>query len=71
MGDELRFVLITSSAIVSNEKAADQAEQTDIEGLSVLVEANTDKNVCVVGTSALTLALTISIQNYVALCGKH
>jgi isoleucyl-tRNA synthetase len=40
--DELRFVLISSSAIVSKETVPAEAEVTDIEGLSVLVEANTD-----------------------------
>ncbi len=38
--DELRFVLITSAASVSAETAPDAAEATDVEGLSVLVEAN-------------------------------
>jgi len=40
--DELRFVLITSSATVSDGAIPAEAEKTDIEGLSVLVEANTD-----------------------------
>ncbi|ODS24884.1 isoleucine--tRNA ligase [Candidatus Endobugula sertula] len=38
--DELRFVLITSSAKVSKEPAPVYAESTDIKGLSVVVEAN-------------------------------
>ena len=40
--DELRFVLITSTAVVSQEVAPASAEPTEIEGLSVLVEANVD-----------------------------
>ena len=40
--DELRFVLITSSAKISNDAAPEEALATDIDGLSVLVEPNTD-----------------------------
>ncbi len=41
--DELRFVLITSSAIVSDAPVSELAEATDVEGLSVLIEANADE----------------------------
>jgi isoleucyl-tRNA synthetase len=41
--DELRFVLITSSALVSDTGVSESAEATDVAGLSVLVEANTDE----------------------------
>ena len=41
--DELRFVLITSSATVSGAPVSELAEATDVEGLSVLVEANADE----------------------------
>ncbi|CAM5215446.1 isoleucine--tRNA ligase [Alishewanella longhuensis] len=41
LGDELRFVLITSTAKVSTESAAAAAVATEIKGLSVLVEAST------------------------------
>ncbi len=40
--DELRFVLITSSAIVSGASASDTAEATSVEGLFVEVMANPD-----------------------------
>lgn len=40
--DELRFVLITSAAKVSDQLAPEQAEDTEVEGLSIVVEANTD-----------------------------
>ncbi|MEE2024667.1 isoleucine--tRNA ligase [Alkalimonas mucilaginosa] len=38
--DELRFVLITSTATVSSEAAPVEAEATDIAGLKVLVQAS-------------------------------
>ena len=41
LGDELRFVLITSTAKVSAEQPAAAAVATAIKGLSVLVEAST------------------------------
>jgi len=41
--DELRFVLITSSAVVTQETPPDHAEATDVEGLFVVVEANKNK----------------------------
>lgn len=41
LGDELRFVLITSTAKVSAEQPAAVAVATAIKGLSVLVEAST------------------------------
>ncbi len=41
--DELRFVLITSSAVVKKGQAPDAAQVTEIDGLSVLVEPSTDK----------------------------
>ncbi|MFT7388007.1 MAG: isoleucyl-tRNA synthetase [Candidatus Endobugula sp.] len=40
--DELRFVLITSSAIVSDVTPSALSDATDVEGLSVWVEANAD-----------------------------
>ena len=40
--DELRFVLITSAAFVSNAAAAADAIKTDVEGLFVSVSANRD-----------------------------
>ncbi|MEO0443497.1 MAG: class I tRNA ligase family protein, partial [Pseudomonadota bacterium] len=42
LGDELRFVLITSAAAVSSEPAPASALASGIEGLHILVEANTD-----------------------------
>ena len=42
LGDELRFVLITSRADVEQASAPTDAEATDIDGLSVLVTAVTD-----------------------------
>jgi isoleucyl-tRNA synthetase len=41
--DELRFVLITSSAIVSDAPISALADATDVDGLSVMVEANADE----------------------------
>lgn len=41
--DELRFVLITSSTFVSKGTAPEQADVTEMDGLSVLVEPNTDE----------------------------
>ncbi len=44
LGDELRFVLITSSAAVESiEHATDSAEQTEVEGLRVLVQKSAHK----------------------------
>ena len=40
--NELRFVLITSSAQVSSDTIPEHAEATDVEGLSVVIEANQD-----------------------------
>ncbi len=40
--DELRFVLITSSATIAMGDAPSEAVVTEVDGLSVLVEANTD-----------------------------
>ena len=40
--DELRFVLITSAAAISQEAAPDAADATEVNGLSVLLEANSD-----------------------------
>jgi len=42
LDNELRFVLITSLAKVSDGAVPEHAEMTDIEGLSVVIEANTD-----------------------------
>ncbi len=42
LGDELRFVLISSAATLSDGAPAAAAVETDIEGLSVLVETSTD-----------------------------
>ena len=41
--DELRFVLITSAAAVEGADAPEAAIATELEGLSVLASANTDK----------------------------
>ncbi len=41
IGDELRFVMLTSKALVSVEAAPESATATDVEGLAVLVEAST------------------------------
>ncbi len=41
--DELRFVLITSATTVSGDTAPEQADATDVDGLFVLVEPNTDE----------------------------
>jgi isoleucyl-tRNA synthetase len=38
LGDELRFVLITSKATVASLADAEAAETTDLEGLKVKVE---------------------------------
>ncbi|MFO6425352.1 isoleucine--tRNA ligase [Motilimonas sp. KMU-193] len=40
IGDELRFVMLTSKARVSVEAAPESATATDVEGLAVLVEAS-------------------------------
>jgi isoleucyl-tRNA synthetase len=41
--DELRFVLISSSAMVSNAPPVPKADVTDVKGLFVLVEPSTDE----------------------------
>ena len=43
LADELRFVLITSNAVVEAGDAPDDAIATDLEGLSVVVAANADE----------------------------
>jgi len=43
LADELRFVLITSNAVVEAGDAPEDAIATDLEGLSVVVAANTDE----------------------------
>ena len=42
LNDELRFVLITSAAVVESGSAPSDAIVTEVEGLSVVVAANTD-----------------------------
>jgi len=52
--DELRFVLITSAATVTTDSPASEAVATEVEGLSVLVEANNDTKLSLIHISEPT-----------------
>lgn len=61
LGDELRFVLLSSSALI--KPLADEGEATEVEGLRITVATSQYTNACAAGITVKMLERTTMIQS--------